>query len=118
MPKLIASPTIISSVGNITKFADEYVGLVNTGDTKLSISRVRSPEGWVGVGQYSDYQEYRLVLAGLLRVEHSEGSLDLETGQCLDVEPGEWVRYSTPTGADYVTVCLPAFSRASVHRDE
>ena len=118
MPKLIASPTIIPCVGNITKVASEFVGLVNTGDANLSITRVQSPSGWVGVGQYSDYREYRLVLAGLLHVEHPHGTFDLEAGQCIDIEPGEWVHYSTPTGADYVTVCIPAFSRADVHRDE
>jgi mannose-6-phosphate isomerase-like protein (cupin superfamily) len=119
MPKLIASPTLISCVGNITKFAHEFVGMVNTGDTKLSITRVQSPPGWVGVGQHSDYHEYRLMLAGLLHVEQPDGACDVQAGQCLDIDAGEWVRYSTPgsAGADYVTVCVPAFSRASVHRD-
>ena len=119
MPKLIASPTVIPCVGNMDKVADEFVGLVNTGDAKLSITRVKSPSGWVGVGQYSDYREYRLLLAGSLHVEHPDGEFDLQPGQCLDVAPGEWVRYSTPgpAGADYVTVCAPAFSRAGVHRD-
>jgi quercetin dioxygenase-like cupin family protein len=120
MPKLIASPTIIPCVGNITKCASEFVGLVNTGDGELSITRVQSPSGWVGVGQSSDYHEYRLVLAGLLHVDHPDGAFDVQAGQCLDIQPGEWVRYSTPepAGADYVTVCIPAFSRAGVHRDE
>jgi mannose-6-phosphate isomerase-like protein (cupin superfamily) len=120
MPKLIASPTIIACVGNINKFADEFVGLVNTGDAEISITRVQSPSGWVGIGQYADYREYRLVLAGLLHVDHPDGALDVQPGQCLDIDPGEWVRYSTPepAGADYVTVCIPAFSRADVHRDE
>ena len=120
MPKLIASPTIIPCVGNITKCASEFVGLVNTGDEKLSISRVQSPAGWVGIGQYSDYRECRLVLTGVLHVDHPDGAFDVHAGQCLDVEPGEWVRYSPPepAGADYVTVCSPAFSLADVHRDE
>ena len=120
MPKLIASPTIIPCVGNITKVASEFVGMVNTGDVKLSITRVQSPPGWVGLGQYSDYREYRLVLAGFLHVEYAGGDYDVLAGQCLDIEPDEWVRYSTPgpDGADYVTVCLPAFTRARVHRDE
>jgi mannose-6-phosphate isomerase-like protein (cupin superfamily) len=120
MPKLIASPTQIASVGNITKYASEYIGLVNTGDGKLSITLVHSPAGWQGVGQYSDYREYRVVYKGLLRVEHEGGTLDVESGQGLDISPGEWVRYSSPgdDGADYVTVCVPAFSRAGVHRDE
>ena len=120
MPRLIASPTIISCVGNVTKFAEEFIGLVNTSEAGISISRVKSPPGWVGVGQYSDYHEYRLVLAGLLQVEHADGAVDVRAGQGLDIEPGEWVRYCTPgpAGADYVTVCIPAFSRAVVHRDE
>jgi len=120
MPKLIASPTIIPCVGNVTKCADEFVGLVNTGDATLSITRVHSPPGWVGIGQYSDYHEYRIVLAGLLHVDHPDGAFDVQAGQGLDIEPGEWVRYSTPepVGADYVTVCIPAFSRAGVHRDD
>ena len=119
MPKLIASPTLIPSVGNITKFAQEFIGLVNTGDSKLSISRVQSPSGWAGVGQYTDYHEYRVVLAGVLHVEHTNGAFDVAAGQALDIEPGRWVCYSTPepAGADYVTVCIPAFSRATVHRD-
>jgi ethanolamine utilization protein EutQ (cupin superfamily) len=118
MPKVIASPALISSVGSINKVANEFVGLVNTGESKLSLTHVQSPAGWVGVGQYSDYHEYRLVLSGMLQVEHDDGSFEVQGGQCLDVAPGEWVRYSTPSGAEYVTVCLPAFSRASVHRDE
>ena len=119
MPKLIASPTIIPCVGNLPKRADEFFGLVNTGDAKLSISRVQSPPGWVGIGQHADYREYRIVLAGLLHVDHSGGAFDVQAGQGVDIEPGEWVRYSTPdpAGADYVTVCMPAFSRAGVHRD-
>src|ERR1035438_9780166 len=118
MPKLIASPTVIPCVGNITKVAEEFVGLVNTGEASLSITRVPSPPGWMGLGQYADYHEYRLVLAGLLHVEHSDGAFDVEAGQCLDIEPGEWVRYSTlePAGANYVTVCIPAFSLADVDR--
>jgi mannose-6-phosphate isomerase-like protein (cupin superfamily) len=120
MPKLIASPTQIASVGNITKYADEYVGIVNTGESKLSITLVHSPAGWLGVGQYADYREYRVVYKGVLHVEHEDGILEVEAGQGLDVGPGEWVRYSTPTeqGADYVTVCVPAFSRSGLHRDE
>jgi mannose-6-phosphate isomerase-like protein (cupin superfamily) len=120
MPKLIASATSIACVGNVKKFADEFVGLVNTGEAGVSITRVKSPSGWVGVEQYSDYHEYCLVLAGLLQVDHSDGTFDVRAGQCLDIEPGAWVRCSTPgpDGADYVAVCSPAFSRARVHRGE
>ena len=119
MPKLIASPTFIPSVGNIPKHADEFVGLVNTGNHELSITHLQSPQGWIGVGQYADYREYRLVLGGVLHVEHSGGAFDVQAGQALDIAPGEWVRFSTPEGegAVYVTVCMPAFSRAAVHRD-
>jgi hypothetical protein len=120
LPRLIASPAVVPCAGNIPKVASEFVGLVNTGDAELSITRVQSPAGWVGVGQYADYREYRLVLAGLLHVDHADGAFDVEAGQGLDIEAGEWVRFTTPGpgGADYVTVCVPAFSRASVHRDE
>ena len=119
MPKLIISPTPVQCVGNVSKTANEFVGLVNTGDEEVSITRVQSLPGWVGMGQHSDYREYRLVLAGIVHVEHPDGAFDMQAGQCLDAEPGEWVRYSTPgpAGADYITVCIPAFSRASVHRD-
>jgi len=119
MVKLIASPTVIPSVGNMTKFAHEYVGLENTGNSKLSITLVHSPAGWIGVGQYADYHEYRVIYKGTLHVEHAHGEMNVGTGQGLDVQAGEWVRFSTPgDGADYVTVCLPAFSRGNVHRDK
>ena len=120
MPKLIVSPPIVQCVGNISKAASEFVGLVNTGDEEVSITRVQSPPGWVGIGQQSDYREYRLVLAGILHVEHAESAFDMQAGQCLDVEPGEWVRFSTPSadGAEYITVCMPAFSLAALKRDE
>lgn len=118
MPKLIGSPTPIACVGNLTKFADEYVGLANTGDSKVSITHVRSPAGWEGVWQSCDYHEYRVVLHGTLRVAFGDDeSLDIEAGQGLDVRPSEWVRFSTPVETDYITVCLPAFSRAGVHRE-
>jgi hypothetical protein len=118
MPKLIVSPTIIPCAGNMSKSGNEFVGLVNTGNADISITRLQSPSGWMGLGQYADYHEYRLVLGGLLHVDHSDGGFDVQPGQCLDIEPGEWVRYSTPAGADYVTVCIPAFSHAGVHRDK
>ena len=119
MLRLIASPTPIASVGNTTKFAHEYVGLVNTGESRVSITLVHSPAGWKGVGQWADYHEYRVVYQGVLHVEHADGTIDVEAGQGLDVAPGEWVQFSTPAegGAEYVTVCMPAFSRAGVHRD-
>jgi mannose-6-phosphate isomerase-like protein (cupin superfamily) len=118
MPNLIASPTAIDSVGNKTKFCDEFVGLVNTGERKVSVTVVRSPAGWEGVAQWADYDEYRIVIKGVLRVEHAGGSLDVGAAQALHVKRGEEVRFSTPgeDGAEYINVCVPAFSAATVHR--
>src|SRR5437879_2656950 len=103
MPKLIVSPTPISSVGNISKVANEYVGLVNTGERAISITLVHSPPGWKGIGQYADYREYRVIYGGVLHVEHSDGEMDIESGQALEIGAGEWVRFSTPgsAGAEY-----------------
>jgi len=120
MPKLIGSPTPIASVGNKPKLCDEYVGLVNTGESRVSITVVRSPGGWEGTAQYGEYDEYRIVLKGVLHVEHAGGTIDVEAGQALYVEPLEWVRFSTPRegGAEYINVCTPAFSRALIHREK
>jgi quercetin dioxygenase-like cupin family protein len=119
MPKLIGSPTAIDTVGNLPKLSDEYVGLVNTGDAKVSITLMHSPPGWEGVGRTATFHEFKVVSKGTLRVTHPDGDLDIQAGQAVHVEPGEWVRYATPTadGAEYITVCTPAFSRAAVHRD-
>jgi len=119
MPRLIGSPTPISSVGNKPKLCDEFVGLVNTGEPRLSITVVRSPSGWEGDAQYGEYDEYRVVIRGMLRVEHDGGIIDVEAGQALHVKPREWVRFSTPRegGAEYINVCTPAFSRATLHRE-
>ncbi len=120
MPRLIGSPTPIASVGNKPKLCNEFVGLVNSGDAKVSITLVQSPTGWEGTAQYGEYDEYRLVLKGTLRVEHGGGIVDVGAGQALHVKPLEWVRFSTPGegGAEYVNVCTPAFSRANVHREK
>jgi|ERR1035438_8834802 quercetin dioxygenase-like cupin family protein len=120
MPKLIGSPTPIATVGSLPKFSDEYVGLVNTGDSKLSITLMKSPPGWEGIGRTAQFHEYKVVFQGMVRVTTPEGNIDVEAGQAVHVEPGEWVRYSTPSadGASYATVCLPAFSRAAIERDE
>ena len=119
MPKLIGSPTPIATVGSLPKFSDEYVGLVNTGDSKISITLMHSPPRWEGVGRTALFHEFKVVFKGMVRVTSPEGDLDVEAGQAVHVEPGEWVRYSTPApaGTDYITVCIPAFSRARVHRD-
>jgi mannose-6-phosphate isomerase-like protein (cupin superfamily) len=119
MPTLIASPTRIEAAGNKPKLIDEYVGRVNSGDGALSIAHMRSPGGWVEPGQRPAFDEHTVVLRGTLRVEHEGGALDVHAGQAVITRAGEWVRYSTPTeeGAEYLAVCLPAFSPATVHRD-
>jgi mannose-6-phosphate isomerase-like protein (cupin superfamily) len=119
MPTLIAAPTRIEAVGNKPKQIDEFVGRVNSGQSDLSIARMHSPGGWVEPGQTPDFDEYSLVLNGLLRVTHRGGTLDVRAGQAVVVRRGEWVQYSTPEpeGADYLAVCLPGFSPETVHRD-
>ena len=120
MPKLIESPTRITAAGNKPKLIDEYVGRVNTGDAALSVAHMRSPSGWVEPGQRPEFDEYTLVLRGTLRVEHEVGVLEVGAGQAVLTRAGEHVRYSTPgeEGAEYEAVCVPAFSPATVHRDE
>jgi mannose-6-phosphate isomerase-like protein (cupin superfamily) len=119
MPRLIEQSTRIEAAGSKPKIIEELVGRVNSGDTTLSIAHMRSPQGWVEPGQCPDFTEYTIVLAGLLRVEHESGSLDVMEGQAIVTSPGEWVRYSTPSeeGAEYIAVCLPAFSPETVHRE-
>jgi len=118
MPKLIAAPTRIEAAGNKPKLIDEFVGLVNSGTAELSIAHMRSPSGWIEPAQTPEFHEFTLVLKGRLRVEHDGGALDVRAGQAVISLPGERVRYSTPDadGAEYIAVCLPAFSPASVHR--
>ena len=120
MPEIIDSPSRIEAAGTKPKLIDEFVGRVNTGDERLSVARMQSPEGWVEPGQRPDFDEYTVVLKGALHVEHEDGELDVRPGQAILVRGGEWVRYSTPDpeGAEYVAVCLPAFSMDTVHRDE
>ncbi|QRK05062.1 cupin [Archangium minus] len=119
MPTLIAAPTRITAAGNKPKLIDEYVGRVNTKQGDLSVAHMRSPGGWVEPGQTPEFREMTVVLKGLLRVEHKGGHLDVRAGQAVVTEPGEWVRYSTPEaeGAEYIAICLPAFSPDTVHRD-
>jgi mannose-6-phosphate isomerase-like protein (cupin superfamily) len=119
MPTLIAQATRIEAVGNKPKLIDEYVGRVNSGSSEASIAHMRSPEGWIEPGQTPDFDEYTLVLKGTLRVEHRDGLIDVQTGQAVVCRKGEWVRYSTPEpgGAEYIAVCVPAFSIETVHRD-
>jgi len=119
MPTLIAQPTRVEAAGNKPKLVDEFVGRVNTRDSVVSIARMRSPAGWVEPGQAPEFDEYTVVLSGLLRVEHRRGAIDVPAGQAVVVRRGEWVRYSTPEpeGAEYIAVCLPAFSLEAAHRD-
>ena len=119
MPSLIESPTRIAAAGSQPKLIEEYVGRVNSATEALSIARMSSPAGWIEPGQTPEFDEYTLVLAGRLHVEHGAGSLDVRSGQAVLVRSGEWVRYSSPDpeGAEYVAVCLPAFSPQTVHRD-
>ena len=117
MPTLIAGPTRISSAGNQPKLIDEYVGRVNSGTQSASVAHMRSPAGWIEPGQSPEFDEFTIVLGGTLRVEHAGGALDVRAGQAVIAHRGEWVRYSTPEGAEYIAVCLPAFSMDTVHRD-
>lgn len=120
MPTLISNPTRIAAAGNKPKVIEEYIGQVNTGTPQVSIARMKSPGGWQEPGQTPEFDEYTLVLKGTLRVEYRDGAVDVGPGQAVIAHRGEWVRYSTPTeeGAEYIAVCLPAFSPATVHRDE
>jgi quercetin dioxygenase-like cupin family protein len=117
MPELIESPSRVEAAGTKPKLIDEYAGRVNNGETRLSVAHMRSPAGWVEPGQRPEFDEYTLVIGGALRVEHEGGSLEVRPGQAVLARAGEWVRYSTPDGAEYVAVCLPAFSPDTVHRD-
>jgi ethanolamine utilization protein EutQ (cupin superfamily) len=100
------------------KVIDEYVGRVNTRETAASIAHMRSPAGWSEPGQTPEFDEFTVVLAGALRVEHHTGVMEVAAGQAVIARRGEWVRYSTPQGAEYLAICLPAFSPETVHRDE
>jgi mannose-6-phosphate isomerase-like protein (cupin superfamily) len=125
MPTLIPQPTRIQSAGNKPKLIDEYIGRINTKTSTASVAHMRSPQGWLEPGQTPEFDEFTIVLKGMLRVEHrslhgTTGSLDVAAGQAVVAYAGEWVRYSTPhaDGAEYIALCLPAFSMETVHRDE
>ncbi len=119
MPTLIAAPTRINAAGNKPKFIDEFVGRANTGEGRLSVAKMISSGGWIEPGQTPAFDEFTVVLAGLLRVTHKGGHIDVRQGQAIVCHAGEWVQYSTPEmgGAEYVAICLPAFSMETVHRD-
>ena len=120
MPMLINSPTRIAAAGNKPKIIEEFIGRVNTNERQINIARMRSPEGWIEPGQTPEFAEFTVVLKGTLRVTHRTGSLDVGADQAVVSPAGEWVQYSTPFpgGAEYIAVCLPAFSPQIVHRDQ
>ena len=125
MPRLVKTRARITAAGNKPKRIDEYVGRVHTGNARVSVARMRSPEGWVEPAQAPEFEEHTFVISGLLRVEHwdaagAPATLDVRAGELVSVAAGERVRYSTPEpgGAEYVAICLPAFSPDLVHRDD
>jgi quercetin dioxygenase-like cupin family protein len=119
MTRKIESPTVVPAEGTEPKAIEEYVGRVNTGDASVSVARMRSPQGWIEPAQTPEFDEYTLVLAGTLVVEHEGGRIDVRAGEAVHTKAGERVRYSTPEpgGAEYVAVCVPAFSPQTAHRD-
>ncbi len=120
MPIVITTPSIITAAGNKPKIIEEYIGRINSHTEELSIARMKSPGGWVEPGQQPEFTEYSFVLRGMLRVSTKDTTHDVHAGEAVIVSCGEWVQYSTPTseGAEYLAICVPAFSPAIVHRDE
>jgi mannose-6-phosphate isomerase-like protein (cupin superfamily) len=120
MATWISAPAVVEAAGNQPKLIEEYIGRVNTGDEKVSVARMVSTAGWVEPGQRPEFDEYTVVLRGMLRVETDTGTFEVRTGQAVHAPRGQWVRYSTPgaEGAEYISVCLPAFAPHTVHRDE
>jgi mannose-6-phosphate isomerase-like protein (cupin superfamily) len=119
MPILISQPTRIQAAGTKPKVIDEYIGRVNSHTSAVSVAHMRSPEGWAEPGQVPEFDEFTVVLSGSLRVEHKGGTIEVHAGQAVIAHGGQWVCYSTPNagGAEYIAVCLPAFSPQTVHRD-
>ena len=116
MPELIESPSRVEAAGTKPKLIDEYIGRVNTGTDAASVAHMRSPAGWSEPAQTPDFDEFTVVLAGSLRVRHRDGDFEVRAGQAVIAHAGEWIQYSTPEGAEYIAVCLPAFSPDTVHR--
>lgn len=117
MVEKITAPTVVESAGNLPKRIEEFVGRVNTDDARVSIARMTSPAGWVEPTQTPEFDEWTIVLEGTVVVEHEGGRVEVGPGEAVHSKAGEWIRYSTPEGAQYVAVCLPAFSPQSVHRE-
>jgi mannose-6-phosphate isomerase-like protein (cupin superfamily) len=119
MPRLIAAPTVIHAAGAKPKLIEEFAGRVNSGHATVSVARMKSPSGWLEPGQRPEFEEITVVLDGMLQVEYEGGVLEVRAGQAVICSPGEWIRYGSPEpeGAEYVAVCLPAFSPDTVHRD-
>lgn len=117
MPILIAEATRVRAAGNQPKLIDEYVGRVNTREPRISVARMQSPAGWIEPGQAPEFDEYTIVLRGSLQVRHKDGVLEVREGQAVLARAGEWIQYSTPGGAEYIAICVPAFSPDLVHRD-
>ncbi len=119
MPTHIPSPQRIAAAGNQPKIIEEYIGLVRSGTSAVSVARMKSPPGWEEPGQRPEFDEFTVVLAGMLRVTHEGGTLDVHAGEAVIAHRGEWVRYSSPEseGAEYIAVCVPAFSPDTVNRD-
>src|SRR5262245_42733195 len=115
----VPKPSIIEAAGNKPKRIEEFIGRVNSGTAAASVARMTSPPGWVEPGQTPAFDEYTVVLRGMLRVATRDGSIDVRAGEAVIAHAGEWVQYSTPEadGAEYIAVCVPAFSPATVHRD-
>ena len=119
MPTLVRAPSVVEAAGNKPKIIEEFIGRVNSKTSGVSVARMRSPGGWIEPGQTPEFDEYTLVLKGRLRVTSKSGTLDVGAGQAVIAHKGEWIQYSTPEpdGAEYVAICLPAFSMDTVHRD-
>lgn len=120
MPIKIKKPTIIQAAGNKPKRIEEFIGMVNSQTSNLSIARMVSPSGWVEPGQKPEFAEYTVVLKGMLKVKTESNEFEVHAGEAIIINENEWVQYSTPTedGAEYIAVCLPAFSPETVHRDK
>jgi ethanolamine utilization protein EutQ (cupin superfamily) len=120
MPTHIKSPTLVEAAGNKPKIIEEFIGRMNSNTETVSIARMRSPSGWVEPGQRPEFDEYTVVIRGALRVRTEHGNLEVVAGEAVIAHRDEWIQYSTPgpEGAEYIAICVPAFSPALVHRDE